>query len=172
MLIATKEKLVAVAREQALLPYHGYLDGHASNLQPIIGHFPLWNLREADGLWCAAFVYHCCIEAGFEIPYRPKECVSSNLAGCLAWEEFAFGDPRLTYYKPDALFSPMPGDLVLYDRVFCGVEHDHIGIVLEVYPGVILAAEGNVDNRSGLIRRPLDGHIRAFIRLPDGYRYE
>ena len=30
-------------------------------------------MDEANGLWCAAFVYHCVILAGFKIPVRPKE---------------------------------------------------------------------------------------------------
>ena len=46
-----------------------------------------------------------------------------------------------------------------------------MGIVLENRGQTILAAEGNVNNVSGLVERPLDEHIRAYIRIPDGYRY-
>jgi hypothetical protein len=34
------------------------------------------------------------------------------------------------------------------------------------------AAEGNIDNRTGMIERPLDEHIRAYIRIPDGFHYK
>ena len=68
-------------------------------------------------------------------------------------------------------FSTEPGDIVIYDRVFENREHDHIGIVIEKNENSILAAEGNVDNRSGIIERPIDEHIRAYIRIPDGYKY-
>ena len=46
-----------------------------------------------------------------------------------------------------------------------------MGIVLEKREHTILAAEGNVGNASGLIERPIDEHIRAYIRIPDGYQY-
>ena len=47
-----------------------------------------WN---SNGLWCAAFVYHCVILAGFKILVCPKES-SCSLAGCVAWEEWAQAD--------------------------------------------------------------------------------
>ena len=168
---ATREKLIKVAKESAQKPFHGYVNGRESNLGPIVAPFPGWTLSEADGLWCAAFVYYCCREAGFEIPIRPDGCIC-RLAGCIAWEEWAIGDDRIGYYRGTDGFMPVPGDIVLYDRVFEGREHDHIGIVLETRTHSILAAEGNLNNVSGVIERPLDEHIRGFIRIPDGYRYE
>ena len=176
---ATRKKLIYVAKAMAQLPFHGFSEGMCSdseemdsNLGPVIEPFPGWTLEEADGLWCAAFVYYCCKEAGFDFPIRPKECRTCHLAGCIAWEEFALSDPRIGYYKRGEGFVPEVGDIVLYDRVFENREHDHIGIIVEKRERTILAAEGNIDNRSGLIERPLDEHIRAFIRIPDGYRYE
>ena len=168
---ATRQRLARIAKELALLPFHGSAEGEASNLEPIVRPFPGWTTEEADGLWCAAFVYHCCREAGFDIPIRPKECRTCHLAGCIAWEEFAAGDPRIGYHRGGKGFGPESGDIVLYDRVFEDREHDHIGIVIERRAHAILAAEGNIGNRSGLIERPIDGHIRAYIRIPDGYRY-
>ena len=168
---ATRKHLTDIAKVNAQLPLHGFVKGEASNLYRMIRHFPGWTLEEADGLWCAAFVYHCCIEAGFEIPIRPAECQTCHLAGCIAWEEFALGDERIGYHKIGDGFVPEAGDIVLFDRVFENCEHDHIGIVIEVRRDSILTAEGNVGNISAIIKRPQDEHIRAFIRLPDGYRY-
>lgn len=167
---ATRKNLARVAEAAARIPLHGFTEGEASNLEALVRPFPGWRLAEADGLWCAAFVYYCCREAGFEIPIRPAVCKTCHLAGCIAWEEFALGDPRIGYHRGGADFVPEAGDIVLYDRVFEDREHDHIGIVLEVRGHTILAAEGNLDNRSGIIERPIDEHIRAFIRLPDGFR--
>ena len=167
----TREKLARIAKDMAQIPFHGDIDGTASNLAPIVRLFPAWNLREADGLWCAAFVYYCCTEAGFGIPYRPAECKTCHLAGCLGWEEYAIGDQRIEYHKCAEGCAPEAGDIVLYDKVFENKEHDHIGIVLENRGRTILAAEGNVHNMSGIIERPVDEHIRAYIRIPDGYRY-
>ena len=168
---ATRKTLAKIAGEAAQLPFHGDMEGKESNLEPIIRFFPNWTLREADGLWCAAFVYYCCREAGFEIPIRPEACKTCHLAGCIAWEEFAAGDPRIAYHQGSQGFVPEVGDIVLYDRVFENKEHDHIGIVLENRENTIVAAEGNIHNKSGIIERPKDAHIRGFIRIPDGYKY-
>lgn len=168
---ATREHLAKVAKEMALVPFHGAVDGLESNLAPVVRPFPTWNIREADGLWCAAFVLYCCREAGFEIPYRPNECKTCHLAACFGWEEFAINDHRIEYHKGPEGFVPEAGDIVLYDRVFENKEHDHIGIVLEKRECMILTAEGNVNNVSGIIERPIDEHICAYIRIPDGYQY-
>ena len=169
---ATRKKLAKIAKEKALIPFHGYVQGKPSNLEPIIQFFPKWTLKEADGLWCAAFVYYCCLETGYEIPYWPKECEICHLAGCAAWEEFALGDPQIAYRKGTEDFIPEAGDIVLYDRVFNDQEHDHIGVVLQKRDHTLLVAEGNIGNVSGVLVRPIDDHIRAYIRLPDGYQYK
>lgn len=163
---ANRIHLAEVARHNALKPFHGFSDHEDSNLAPIVARFPRWSLREADGLWCAAFVYHCCMEAGFLFPPKPEECESGSLAGCICWEEFAMKNCRIRYHRGDD-FLPEPGDIVLFDRVFCGMEHDHMGIVLQAEEDQLLTAEGNVHNRSGIITRIRDAHIRSYIRLPD-----
>ena len=168
---ATREYLAMVAKRAAQLPFHGDLVGKESNLGPIIRFFPKWTLKEADGLWCAAFVYYCCREAEFRIPIRLDECTTCHLAGCIAWEEFAQGDARITYHKGKESFVPEAGDIVLYDRVFENREHDHMGIVLQSTGNTIIAAEGNLKNTSGIIERPKDEHIRGYIRIPDGFQY-
>ncbi|MBQ7183533.1 MAG: GNAT family N-acetyltransferase [Clostridia bacterium] len=169
---ATRKYLAKVAGKAARIPFHGCVGGKGSNLEPIIRFFPKWTLMEADGLWCAAFVYYCCREAGFEIPIRPDACKTCHLAGCIAWEEYAMSDPQITYDKGGEGFVPEAGDIVLYDRVFENREHDHIGIVIENRSDAILTAEGNLNNASGIIERPKDEHIRGYIRIPDGYRYQ
>ena len=168
---ATREYLAKVAEKAAQTPFHGCIEGKGSNLHPIIRFFPKWTLREADGLWCAAFVYYCCRKAGFEIPIRPDECKTCHLAGCIAWEEFALGDIQTAYRKGTEGFVPEAGDIVIYDRVFENREHDHMGIVLQNTENTIITAEGNLNNVSGIIERLKDEHIRGYIRIPDGYKY-
>ena len=88
-------------------------------------------LMGVDGLWCAAFVYHCVVLAGFKIPVWPTES-SFYFAGCIAWEEWAQADSRIEYHNGnDNTFQPAAGDIVLFDRVFHNTAHDHFGIVLE-----------------------------------------
>ncbi len=59
-----------------------------------------------------------------------------------AWDELAAGDSRIEYHRREEDFIPDTGDIVLFDRVFCGEEHDHIGVVLEVGDGELVTAEG------------------------------
>lgn len=113
------------------------------NIQDIVALFQKWTVDEADGLWCAAFAYHCVLLAGFKIPVHPKEC-SCSLAGCASWEEWAQADNRIEYHGgDDNVFQPAAGDIVLFDRVFNNTDHDHIGIVLENDVDDIITAEGN-----------------------------
>lgn len=170
--LPTRKKLAEKAEELAVLPFHGTCGETPSNLAPLVAPFPKWNVEAAENSWCAAFVYFCCMKAGFSIPYSPDECVTCSLAGCGGWEEFAMGDPRIEYHRTGG-FLPERGDIVLFDRVFCGMEHDHIGIVLAVSADTITTVERLVgpENRSGIVTRRRDDHIRAYIRLPDGFIY-
>ena len=166
-----RTKLAVIAREEAEKPYNGKVNNSVPNIQDIVALFPKWSVDEANGLWCAAFVYHCVILAGFKIPVRPKEA-SCSLAGCVAWEEWAQADSRIEYHSGnDNVFQPAAGDIVLFDRVFNNADHDHIGIVLENYDDYIITAEGNVENVSRILERKKNSHIRAYIRIPDNFLY-
>lgn len=166
-----RNKLAVIAREEAEKPYNGRLNHYVSNIQDIVALFPKWSVDEANGLWCAAFVYHCVILTGFKIPVRPKES-SCSLAGCVAWEEWAQADSRIKYHGGnDDVFQPEAGDIVLFDRVFTNTVHDHIGIVLENYDDYIITAEGNVENVFRILERKKNSHIRAYIRIPDNFLY-
>lgn len=168
--MSTRIRLAETARSEALKCFHGFVMTAESNLDPIISHFPRWTLQDADGLWCAAFVYYCCRLAGLSFPIRPIDGLSCNLAGCLAWEEWAQKDPQLEYHPADDLsFQPEAGDIVLFDNVFVPVEHDHIGIVLENRETSLLTAEGNVCNLSAILERKKDCHIRAYIRISNHF---
>ena len=164
--------LAETAETEALKRYHGAEMGAKSNLDEILAPFPRWNRKEAESLWCAAFVLFCCRKADLVVPARPEECVTCNLAGCGAWEEWALADDRITYFAAqEDRNEPMPGDIVLYDRVFCDAAHDHIGIVINVSPDALIVAEGNYHSISCLVTRSRDEHTRAFIRIPDGFVY-
>ena len=100
-------------------------------------------------------------------------------AAAVVWQGAAQGDKRIAYYDGqqairDADFVWQEGDILLYDRVFINREHDHIGILLKLEEEKLVVAEGNVGdtNCSGVVRREKDEHIRAIIRIPDGFIYE
>ncbi|MGN6713857.1 CHAP domain-containing protein [Anaerocolumna jejuensis] len=172
--MSTRAELAEIAKLEALRPFHGILPDEEANIQPIVSLFPKWNIEQADRNWCAGFVYYCCVKAGFSIPYSPNECISCSLAGCGGWEEFAIGDQRIEYHcGSDDKFIPEAGDIVLYDRAFNNLEHDHIGIVLEDKKDKIIVAEGNTynDNVSRVLVRYKDEHIRAYVRIPDDFSY-
>jgi hypothetical protein len=100
--------------------------------------------------------------------------VSCSLAGCGGWEDFAIEDHRIEYHLgSEHSFIPEAGDIILYDRVFIDLEHDHIGIVLENKVSTVIVAEGNTyhDNISRIVERSKDEHIRAYIRIPKNFIY-
>ncbi len=168
----TRNDLAKIAKQQALSNWHGNTENKSLNIQPLIEPFPAWPIENWDGRWCAAFVHYCCNLTGFTIPPRPRESHSCTLGGCIAWEEWAKTDTRVEYHHGDSLdFLPEAGDIVLYDRVFENHPHDHIGIVLTVAPDALTVAEGNVNNKSAIVCRARDEHIRAYIRMPDGFIY-
>lgn len=114
--------------------------------------------------WCGAFVYYCCLGAGFRIPPEPSLRVNGSLAAVKTWWEWAsLRDEGASLLKRGDL--PCAGDIVLFDRLQVGIDLDHMGIVVDVESDAILTAEGNVDNCGGLFRRPLNEHINSFVRL-------
>ena len=165
-----RQKLVAIAEQLALKPFHGKAMGLPSNIKPITDHFPNGPREEFEGKWCAAFVYHCCIQAGFGIPYRYPNPKFGSFAGVRAWIQWA-KLPQNRFYSSsrNPIFMPEPGDLVIYDRVFDPGPHDHIGILLSVSEDLLRVAEGNVNNISSIVQRKRDNHIRGYVRIPNDY---
>ena len=136
------------------------------NIEQIIHVFPNCPIQNTDKNWCSAFVCFCCVKAGFDIPIRPKESISCNLAGCGAWEEWVMINKKMGYHLADNnTYTPEAGDIVLFDKVFCNSEHDHIGIIIECKLDSIVVTEGNINNISGVIERKIDEHIRAYIKI-------
>lgn len=167
----TRRNLAIIARQEAEKGYHGNIPGQVINIEPLIEPFPPMPIEQWDGLWCAAFVHYCCNLSGFSIPVRPND-TPCTMAGCIAWEKWAIADSRVDYIPGDMPeFVPEAGDIVLFNCVFENKPHDHIGIVLNATPYELITAEGNVENVSVVIHRKRDNHIRAYIRLPDGFIY-
>ena len=56
-------------------------------------------------------------------------------------------------------------------NAYVDCQYDHTGVGPQSTSNTIIAAEGNLNNVSGVIERPMDEHIRAYIRIPDGCGY-
>lgn len=162
-------RLASVASREAHRGFHGNAMGLKSNLQPIAALFPAaedWPLDRWDNCWCAAFVYYCCRLAGVKLPSRfPDARVTASFAACSAWEQWA-RLPQVGRCRPHGQ-APCAGDIVLYDRVFENAPHDHIGIIVAVDEGSLRVAEGNFNNVSCVVSRPIDAHIRCCIRMSE-----
>ncbi|MCL1952253.1 MAG: CHAP domain-containing protein [Oscillospiraceae bacterium] len=155
--------------------------------RPILAHYTNGSFfhdrkafRDLYRGWCAAFVYHCSVEAGLGLPPRVmcKERVRS-FAGVLTWLEWG---ERVGFIQKPEGFSPQRGDIVIYNgsipvqyRERNAFEHDHIGIVLGLDGETLMVAEGNVDrqNVGGIITRKRgDACIGCYLRFPEGYVYK
>lgn len=152
---------------------------------------------ELKNAWCAAFVYHCALEAGLELPIRQPP-FKYRFAGVGTWynwgkvKGFCSGFMSDEYYNQQSNlpvsweerldgFVPSRGDIVIYYNIIDpdykpkdSAWHDHIGVLLSYEGEYLMVAEGNADNRnvSGIIKRKLDNTIGGFIRIPDGYIYD
>ncbi|MEC0091984.1 CHAP domain-containing protein [Paenibacillus macquariensis] len=158
--------LAEIAEELALRPLIGNKDKCGPDLEPILSYFPRDNPSIGFD-WCAAFVYHCCIEAGVKLPVRYSEPVSRNFAWVEAWLEWGqlFG-----FYHPvsDMSFVPGQGDLIIFDNILGNGPNDHIGVVLRTEQNKIITAEGNFYNKSGIFERTQD-QINGYIRIDEMY---
>lgn len=149
------------------------------NFTEVIKYWPDDNaFNELKTGWCAAFVYHCCIQAGFMLPIG-HHLTSCRFAGVGAWYQWA---NLLNYcrYDKDG-FTPCKGDIVIYNNII-PIEnkepnaywHDHIGIVISCTEDKLMDAEGNIDNQniSGIVERRRNEKIGCFIRIPEDYEYD
>jgi hypothetical protein len=132
--------------------------------------------------WCAALVYHCCLEAGLLLPIHAGHTAKSTpgrFGGVKGWHQWGTANGFCRYAKDG--FTPQRGDIVIYEDIIPAENkapgstgYDHMGIVLACGPDELLVAEGNVGNRnvSDIVRRRRDDTIGCYIRIPEGYSYE
>jgi len=113
--------------------------------------------------WCGAFVYYCCLEAGFRFSPKPDPRYRYTLGAVPAWRNWA---TRGGFFHPSNSLKPEPGDIALYNRACSDQPLDHIGIVLQAAGGGILSAEGNFANRTGIVLRN-PSLIDGYVRLPE-----
>jgi hypothetical protein len=132
---------------------------------------------ELKNSWCAAFVYHCALKAGLELPFRQPP-FKYRFAGVGTWYEWGKANDFCFYEKNG--FSPTRGDIVIYNNIISPEDkpkdsawHDHIGVVLSCESEYLIVAEGNVNNHnvSGIIKRRRDHTIGCFVRIPDDFEY-
>lgn len=124
--------------------------------------------------WCAAFVYHCFLQAGFRMPIRYPNGIY-RFAGVGAWIEWA-RLPETDFLRHDGQdgFAPQRGDIVIYDKLLSEDAHDHIGIVLACKEDELVVAEGNRDNQnySCVFNRDRRHCILGYIRIANDYRFD
>jgi len=131
----------------------------------------IYKVLEAN--WCAAFVYHCCMQVGIILPIRYPNCMY-RLAGVGAWLDWAqLPETGFFYYDKQDGFKPERGDIVIYEKLLSDNSHDHIGIVLANEGNRLLVAEGNKDNKnySSVFYRDSGHCILGYIRIDEGYQF-
>jgi hypothetical protein len=116
--------------------------------------------------WCCAFVYYCCLHAGFTFPPKPITEHRWTLGAVPVWYDWAVL-PENDFYFPavDPQTTAESGDIILFNRLIEDKDLDHIGIVVDVSANIVTTAEGNFHNRSGVFKRPLGENINGYIRL-------
>jgi len=116
--------------------------------------------------WCCAFVYYCCLQAGFTFPPKPVPEHRWTLGAVPAWYDWAVLPQNGFYFAAgDPSRAPEPGDIILFDRLIEDKDLDHMGVVIAVASNKVTTAEGNFHNRSGVFERSLAEHINGYVRL-------
>lgn len=167
--MSRRVKIAEIAQELASRPLVGNGKKCGPDLEQILSYFP----REDKNIgfdWCAAFVYHCCWDAGLKLPVRYPKPVPCNFAWVKAWLVWS----QLTdcyYPASEPAYTPEQGDLIIFDNILNDGPLDHIGVVLGMEKNKVITAEGNVHNRSGIFRRDRLNYVNGFIRIDDEYEY-
>lgn len=125
--------------------------------------------------WSAAFVYHCCYEAGFILPVRDPR-VKYGFDTVKGWLDFAsLLSNGFFHPKGESGFTPERGDIVIFDRILDDKQPaDHMGVVVLTSTDRITVAEGNArkSNVSDVIEHSATHHVRGYIRLPNCYQFK
>lgn len=130
------------------------------------GECDTYSDRRVGYHWCSAFVYYCCLQAGFTFPPKPVPEHRWTLGAAPAWYQWAvMPENDFFFVANDPHRSPEPGDIVLFNRLIEDKDMDHVGIVISVSANTMTTAEGNFHNRSGVFERSLTENINGFIRL-------
>lgn len=164
-----KKQLAQFAKEEASLKLRGNsakagpeIEKFLSPFRKILGESDPRFLDISFGAdWCAAFVYYLVIKAGYKLSIKPFEDKRGTFGLVGIWLEWAELENKLK----DISYEPVPGDLVLYDKLLSSSELDHIGVILENKGSYLLTAEGNVDNMTGIFKRKKNNNIRCYINL-------
>lgn len=146
----------------------------------IIRYYPEQSaFDELKAAWCAAFVYHCAVKAGLELPIRYDPLANTRFACVEAW--YNWGEENSFCFREKDGVTPSRGDIVIYDNIIPEANkplntpwYDHIGIVLSVSGEQLTVAEGNMDNKnvSGIVLRRRDKNVGCYLRIPEEYRYD
>ena len=160
---AVNIKLAEIAKKEALKCYHGHVMGAQSNLHPLAERFhaPDCTADTLDNCWCAAFVYHCVLLSGYNLPVKAKQAAHS-FGWVRGWEEWAKSDAVRLWKSAEA--GPAIGDIVLFDAIYDGNAPDHIAIVIGFSPEHLQTAEGNFNNVSAIVERGY-AQVRGYIQL-------
>lgn len=173
----TRNVFRQVAQELAQRPVSGTPD--SSDYMDIIRYFPEDTaLDELDHAWCAAFVYHCALQAGIKLPIRYAHA-EYRFACVLGWLQWA--KAQGLYLPASQQPAPQAGDIVIYHQIIppenkpaTSAPQDHVGIIVDVDGDNFTVTEGNAGNLnvSKLISRTMDQRIDGLIRIPDGWEYD
>ncbi len=171
-----KRRLLArIAREEGGLELYGNEDMAGEAIEKYLavfreamnknGNYDKYADTSIGYHWCSAFVYYCCLRAGFTFPPKPVPEHRWTLAAVPAWYEWAVLPENDFYFPVDDLQQfPEAGDIVIFNHLIEDKDMDHVGIVLAADGDTITTAEGNFHNRSGIFQRQLE-KINCFIRL-------
>jgi len=112
-----RETLGNVAEAFAVKHVAGEKSNH--DFMEMLKYYPENDADEFRSGWCCAFVYHCCREAGLDLPLGTHKTVRKDhfrwFTSCIAWFEWAQINGIIYNESPN--FIPERGDIVIYNNI-------------------------------------------------------
>jgi hypothetical protein len=124
-----RHPLAAIARREAEQERTGDASMAGPAIEPYLavlrealnrnGSTEMYSDRSVGFHWCGAFVYFCCLEAGFRFSPKPVEDYRHTLGAVPAWHHWA----RLRgFFHQVGAVEPEPGDIGIFRNPFAVIE--------------------------------------------------
>lgn len=121
--------------------------------------------------WNIAFVYHCCIYAGFALPIKYPMPINKSFLRLDTWKMWAELKENNFYYEMcESSKKPSRGDIAVIKLEGNDIFYEHIGIIVGTEEDKIIVIEGDQENKNNILKKAYK-EIFAVIRISEYYKF-
>ena len=121
--------------------------------------------------WNIAFVYHCCVQAGFNLPIKYPMPINKSFLILDTWKLWSKLKENNFYYEIcESSKKPSKGDIAIIRLEENDVFYEHIGIIVGCEDDKIIVIEGDKENKNHILKKAYK-EIFAIIRISEYYKF-